>query len=474
MIRKFLAKFAHKAWLLTFALCAVVVMLPFLDRFEIADVTTAWPYFLHLMILITIYIILAASLNLITGFTGLLNLGHAAFYAIGAYTFALLMLKNDIAADGWVWVAFAVVVAATYLVYKVWNFSETWKPLHRNLLKVGMIVAIPVVLFIAAIVGNVLGEIVAGIVGIAPFFARLLLAGLFAGYSGFLVGIPSLRLRGDYLAIATLGFGEIIRAGLINETWLTRGPLGLPGIPRPLPMLDENEMFFVYGAILVIVTYFVVRRLAHSSFGRVLKAVREDEIAAQALGKDVNKYKLLALSVGAFFAGIAGSMFAAYITFIDPSTFVLSESVIILAMVVLGGLGSLQGSVIGATILVLLPEPLRKISTDPLRVQWIIWLLGIVLAVVMIYLIYKAAKQYRQRLHTKEDVAVACGAFIVLILLAASYLVPTWNAALNGLLTKWFTSGFAQLRVMVYSVLLIVMMIYRPQGLIGEIEILKK
>lgn len=247
-------------------------------------------YIDHLAILMCIYIILSVSLNLVTGFVGLLNLGHAAFFGIGAYASALLV-------------------------------------------KAGM-----------------------------PWLAALLLAGAIAGSSGFLIGIPCLRLRGDYLAIATLGFAEIVRALLKNWTSLTRGPLGIPGIPKPELfgyVLIGNGAYLVLSSCIAAIVVFLVWRMVSSPFGRVLKAIREDEIAAMTLGKNVVKHKLIALSAGAFFAGIAGSLYAHYITFIDPSSFTLLDTVFMLSMVVLGGLGSVAGSVIGAIILTILPEPMR-------------------------------------------------------------------------------------------------------------------
>lgn len=244
----------------------------------------------HLLILVCIYIILSVSLNLITGFVGLLNLGHAAFFGIGAYASALLV-------------------------------------------KAGM-----------------------------PWLAALLLAGVFAGFSGFLIGVPCLRLRGDYLAIATLGFGEIIRAVMKNWTSLTRGPRGIPGIPKPELFghaFTTNESYLALSFVVMAIVVFIVWRMVDSPFGRILRAIREDDIGAMTLGKNIVKYKLIALSAGAFFAGIAGSLYAHYITFIDPSSFTLLETVFIVSTAVLGGLGSVTGSVIGAIILVLLPEPLR-------------------------------------------------------------------------------------------------------------------
>ena len=248
-------------------------------------------YFEHIAILMCVYIILSTSLNIILGFTGMLNLGHVAFFGIGAYTSALLA--------------------------KTLGFS-----------------------WLASLAGGV----------------------ALAGVAGFLIGIPCLRLRGDYLAIATLGFGEIIRSLMKNWSSLTRGPLGIPGIPKPELFgfrFSDSQNFLLLAIVVTVIVIFLVHRIVHSPFGRVLRAIREDEIAAQSLGKNVVRYKLLALTIGAAFAGAAGSLYAHYVTFIDPTTFSFIESVLMVAMVALGGMGSLTGSVLGAVILVVLPEPLR-------------------------------------------------------------------------------------------------------------------
>ncbi len=246
-------------------------------------------YIEHILILICIYIILAVSLNLIVGFVGLLNLGHAAFFGIGAYTSALLTL--------------------------------------------------------------------AGIPFIIAFFSNFILAGIF----GFLISVPCVRLRGDYLAIATLGFGEIIRAVLKNWVSLTRGPLGIPGIPKASIgiVLNTQTKFLIFALAIALLTIFIINRIVHSPFGRVLRSIREDEIAAESLGKNVSKYKIIAIVIGASFAGIAGSLYAHYITFIDPTTFTFTETILMVLMVVLGGMGSITGSIVGAIILIALPEPLR-------------------------------------------------------------------------------------------------------------------
>lgn len=254
-------------------------------------------YILHIAIIICIYSIIAVSLQLIIGFTGMLNIGHIAFVGIGAYTAALLT-----------------------------------HPTHG----LGL-----------------------------PFIVGFIAAPVTAGIAGFLVGIPALKLRGDYLAIATLGFGEITRAVMKNWSTLTRGPLGLPGITKPEFFgfhIATKEAMLMLTIIIAVLCIAMIWKLVHSPFGRTLKAIREDEIAALSLGKNVRKYKITALVIGAAWAGIAGALYAHYISFIDPTTFSFVESVMLVCMVILGGLGSISGAVVGAIIVTLIPQPLRFIG----------------------------------------------------------------------------------------------------------------
>jgi branched-chain amino acid transport system permease protein len=200
------------------------------------------------------------------------------------------------------------------------------------------------------------------------FWTVLPIGGLLAATFGILLGFPVLRLRGDYLAIVTLGFGEIIR--LILENWgdFSQGPSGVSNISRPgffgVELSLEQSILYTYYlmVLLVIVTIFVVNRLQDSRLGRAWIALREDEIACQAMGIDKRKTKLVAFSLGAFWAGIVGVMFAAKTTFVNPASFTFLESAIILSIVVLGGMGSIIGVVFGALILILLPEYLRALS----------------------------------------------------------------------------------------------------------------
>ena len=197
--------------------------------------------------------------------------------------------------------------------------------------------------------------------GISPWIG-LMLGACVAGVLGLVIGLPSVRLKGDYLALATFGSAVIVYSVAKNWVSLTRGPLGLPGIPGFSLFgvaLASILSYLILVAAFVLLTYIVLWRTVNSPFGRVLRAIREDEIAAQAMGKDVNRYKLMVFILGAFFAGIAGSLYAHYITFIDPSSFTVMESITVLLMVVFGGMGSLKGSFIGASVLIILPELLR-------------------------------------------------------------------------------------------------------------------
>src|SRR3990167_3971378 len=223
--------------------------------------------------------------------------------------------------------------------------------------------------------------------GISPWIG-LTLGACVAAVLGLLIGLPSIRLKGDYLALATFGFGVIVYSVAKNWVSLTRGPLGLPGIPGfiffGMP-LNSIISYLILVASFVLLTYVVIRRIVHSPFGRILRGIREDEIATLAMGKDVNRHKLQVFIIGAFFAGIAGSLYAHYITFIDPSSFTVMESIVILLMVVFGGMGSLAGSFLGAAVLVILPELLRFLGLPsaiaaPLR-QMIYGLLLVILMV---------------------------------------------------------------------------------------------
>jgi branched-chain amino acid transport system permease protein len=259
------------------------------------------PYLLQILMLCEINVILAVSLNLINGFTGQFSIGHAGFMAIGAYGSAMFSLYVG---RGW----------------------------SQALLDRGVPLAL----------------------ASAPaLLVALLAGGLLAAIAGYLVGLPSLRLRGDYLAIVTLGFGEIIRVLILNID-VIGGARGLPGIPK--------WTTFFWAGLGVTAVVVVSRHLAHSTYGRALFAIRDDEVAAEALGVDTTRYKVLAFVMGAFFAGIAGGLFAHYLSYLNPNSFTFIKSIEVIAMVVLGGMGSISGAVLAAIVLTLLPEVLRPVK----------------------------------------------------------------------------------------------------------------
>jgi branched-chain amino acid transport system permease protein len=267
-----------------YGLLLFLVILPFLVR----------DYFLDVAVLAGIYIILALGLNVVVGFAGLLNLGFVAFYAIGAYSYALLNTKFGL--DFWSALPFSIGVTTV---------------------------------------------------------------------SGFLLAIPALRLRGDYLAIVTLGFGEIVRLILNNWDSVTRGPNGISGISPPVILsisLGKLSYYYYLVLIFVLLTVFITKRVYSSRIGRAWIAIREDEIASSVMGINITMYKLYAFAFGAFWAGLAGAIFAGKMQFVSPESFTFMESVLIVCMVILGGLGSIRGVILGAVILVLLPEILREVQ----------------------------------------------------------------------------------------------------------------
>ncbi|NLC15270.1 MAG: branched-chain amino acid ABC transporter permease [Firmicutes bacterium] len=260
------------------------------------------PYQVRILNLIGINIGLGLSLNLINGFTGQFCLGHAGFMAVGAYTATLLMMPPAV---------------------KQMNFFMV--PLVAPLRQVEL-----------------------------PFLAALLLGGLLSALMGVFIGAPVLRLRGDYLAIATLGFSEIIRIVITNIRSVTNGALGLKGIPA------YTDLWWSWGFALL--TLVVVSRLIHSSYGLAFKAIREDEIAAEAMGVGLFRHKMLAFTLGAFIAGVGGGFLASLLTTIDPNMFRFTLTFEILLIVVLGGMGSITGTVIAATIVTVLKEVLRGVE----------------------------------------------------------------------------------------------------------------
>jgi branched-chain amino acid transport system permease protein len=271
-----------------------------------------------------LYVLLALGLNIVVGYAGLLDLGYVAFYAVGAYMYALLASPH-------LWQNFPWIAAA---------FPNG---LHT------------------------------------PVWAVVPLAAALAAFAGVVLGTPVLKLRGDYLAIVTLGFGEIIRVFMNN----LEQPINITNGPRGLDAIDSMNLFgFSFGKaieiggyqissvalyyylflFLVVISVIVCQRLETSRIGRAWMAIREDEIAAKAMGINTRNMKLLAFGMGASFGGVSGAMFAAFQGFISPESFSLQESVMIVAMVVLGGMGHLPGVVLGAVLLSALPEVLRYVA----------------------------------------------------------------------------------------------------------------
>ncbi len=270
-------------------------------------------YHIDLLVTTGIFVLLALGLNVIVGFAGLLNLGYAAFFAIGAYTYALVNLH--------------------------WHVS---------------------------------------------FWPGLVISGISAAIFGVLLAFPALRLTGDYLAIVTLGFGEIVRIALNNLDEITGGPNGLLGIKHPsLPAIISfgvNPVPYYYLlVILCALTALALARLENSRIGRAWLAMREDELAASCMGVDLILFKLLAFGLGAGIAGIAGCLFAAKQGTISPDSFDFILSVTVLAMIVLGGLGSIRGAILGAFVVTLLPEMLRGFQ------MYRMFLFGLALILMMLF-----------------------------------------------------------------------------------------
>ncbi|MFC4276431.1 high-affinity branched-chain amino acid ABC transporter permease LivM [Achromobacter aloeverae] len=312
----------HK-WLAS-ALIVLAIVWPFFGDRSSVDIAT----------LVLIYVMLGLGLNIVVGFAGLLDLGFVGFYAVGAYTYALLYHWGG------------------------WGF---WEAL--------------------------------------PF------AGAMSALFGFVLGFPVLRLRGDYLAIVTLGFGEIIRLLLINLNWLTGGPDGISGIPKPsvfgiemarsssvegrqtfhemlgLTFQNQHVIIWLYlmALMLALITLFVSTRLKRMPVGRAWEALREDEIACRSLGLNPTRIKLSAFTLGAMFAGFGGAFFAARQGLVNPESFTFIESALILAIVVLGGMGSQVGVILAATLLTVLPELAREFA------EYRMLMFGLVMVLMMMW-----------------------------------------------------------------------------------------
>ncbi len=339
------------AILAAFAVGALLIALPFI----VGQLGNAW---VRALAFAALYVMLALGLNIVVGFAGLLDLGYIAFYAVGAYMYALL--------------------ASPHLTS---NF-----PALAALFPDGFHSSIWLVVPLAE--------------GLAALF-------------GIILGAPVLKLRGDYLAIVTLGFGEIIRIFMNNlnaPVNITNGPQGITLID-PITILGINlgkqesvfglfkipsvHMYYYLFVVLTIFTIIICIRLQNSRLGRAWMAIREDDVAAKAMGINVRNVKLLAFALGATFGGVAGAMFAAFQGFVSPESFSLMESIIVLAMVVLGGLGHIPGVILGAVLLAIFPEVLRhtvvpvqqylfgKVIVDAEVLRMMLY--GLAMVVIMLY-----------------------------------------------------------------------------------------
>jgi branched-chain amino acid transport system permease protein len=319
-----------KPWLVWVGFALIGLSLALLP-FALAQVGTTWVRITNYAIL---YVMLALGLNIVVGFAGLLDLGYIAFYAVGAYVYALL--------------------------------ASPQLGVHL------------------------------------PFWVILPIGAAVAALFGVLLGAPTLRLRGDYLAIVTLGFGEIIRIFLNNLSQpvnITNGPRGIAGIdPFTLDGLVRFDTPIKYYYLLLAIALGIIvlnLRLQNSRIGRAWEAIREDEIAARAMGIDTRNLKLLAFAMGASFGGIAGGMFSAIQAFISPESFVLVESIMVVSMVVLGGMGNIWGVILGALLLSFVPEILRwtvtplqealfgRMLIEPEVIRMLLF--GLALVLVMLY-----------------------------------------------------------------------------------------
>jgi branched-chain amino acid transport system permease protein len=350
----------------------------------------------RIVVLVGLYITLAVSLNLINGITGQFSIGHAAFYQVGAYLAGFVTL----------------------------NYF-TKQPIHNQFLWVVLMTG---------------------------------LGALGAALAGLIVGLPSLRLKGDYLAIVTLGFGEIIRIIVQNQPALG-GSYGMNVTPK------YQSVALVW--LLAIVCIAVCRNLLKTAHGLPFLSVREDEVASQAMGVNVTRVKVTAFLIGSAFAGAAGALLAHYESFITPTTFGMDVSFIILTMVVLGGTGSITGSIISAALLTYLPEYLRGLKgADGAALQItgsnvVAWLVAVGVAVaVMRYVMYKYQGTKMQKLGL-YGAAIVAGAIVRIIANLVLQLIKPLHDKLIPI---------DQVRMVIFAVVLVVIMLLRPEGIFAHHE----
>ena len=256
-----------------------------------------------------------------------------------------------------------------------------------------------------------IGAYTSALLSLAGYPVLLGMAGgmLLAGVLGTLLAIPALRLSGDYFGIATLSFGEIIRLFFLNERWLTKGPMGLPGIPRPAWIgagIAGLPRFLILCILLTVMVFLVTRRITRSPFGRALKVVREDEYVAQALGKNAFSFKVRAVTVGSILAGLAGSLWAHYISYISPADFTLTETILVLLCVVLGGRGTNRGPILGSFVIIFFQEVIRFLPIPPDFGRFVAPLQGMVYGAVLIILMLKRPEGLLPEYKNKMSVVI--------------------------------------------------------------------
>ncbi len=358
------------------------------------------PYKAYVLVFIGINIILAASLNLINGYTGQFSLGHAGFMAVGAYVACFITYYQSEALTGFF--------------------------------------------------GGIFG---AGLAVPLTFLTALLAGGLAAAFVGVLVGWPSVRLKGDYLAIATLGFGEIAR---VITYQLDHAPVDMGGARGLSPIAVHTNLAWV--GFWVLVTLVVIRNLLTSVHGRAFLAIREDEVAAEGVGIPTTRYKVIAFSVGAFFAGVAGALVPHFLGSLHPNSFTFLRSIEVVVFVVLGGMGSMVGTIGAAVLLTLLLEVLRGVSLpDWMHLPAATVPALVVVGAALLVLALASPMARRRPLRYALTALVVLGA-------VAGVLALSWN---------WLgISGNAErLRMPIFSLLLVFLMLFRPQGLLGNREL---
>lgn len=344
-----------------------------------------YEFLISILTISFIYIILVISLNLTFGFTGLVNLGHMAFFGVGAYTSALLTLQG------------------------------------------------------------------------IPWYFALPLAGILAAILGAIISIITVGLKGDYFQIVTLGLAFIAIAVSRNWISLTRGALGLPGVPE---IIKNNFYYMLFVMIISIVCVIFFYWLTNLETGKIFQAIRDDETATAILGKNTLFYKVLSITISTFFAGIAGSLYVHYIQFVDPNIFDLEFFVLILSMLIIGGLASIKGSIMGVFALSILTESMRFIVkgyslgfisiTYDIFTRAMMVLLLVISSLVLVILITRG-------LSLKKRLSI--GVSILLIISLANLLVYT-NPQLIG-----------AMRQMLFMLVLLLILIYRPRGIFGKVDV---